>query len=141
MATGAGQLASPGAVADAQGKGDGAPTAFVRRSDPLADACTSAGGPPGMDATFAAMFSAEQAIGRRVVAACKQNPRNEDHPFVRISIKDGAVEHGVLLEPEAPAALSKCVAAALQQERSVPASFGPSQTFQLLFPPSTPPAP
>jgi thiol-disulfide isomerase/thioredoxin len=131
--------ASPGAVSDAQGRGDGAP-AFVRGSDPL-DACTgSSGGPPQMDPRFAAMFSAEQAIARRVVAACKQNPRNEDHPFVRINVKDGAVEHGVLLEPEAPEAISKCVATALQQERNVPQSLAPSSIFQLLFPPSTQPA-
>jgi len=134
--------ASPAAVSDAQGKGDASPPAFVLKSDPLADACTGgSGGLPQMDATFAAMFATEAAIGRRVVAACKQSPRNEDHPFARITIKDGAVEHGVLLEPEAPEAIRKCVATALRQERSVPQSLGSSATFQLLFPPSTPPAP
>ena len=137
--------ASPGAVSDAQGHVEGAPVVFVPKSDPLADACAGGGGgggaPPQMDARFAAVFSAEQAIGRRVVAACKQNPRNEDHPFVRVTIKDGAVERGVLLEPEAPEAIRKCVAGALQQERNLPPSLGTSTVFQLLFPPSTPPAP
>lgn len=134
--------ASPGAVSDAQGHGEGAAPAFVRGSDPLADACTGeTGGFSQMNEEFAAMFAAEQAIGRRVVAACKQNPRNEDHPFVRITIKDGAVEHGVLLEPEAPEAIRACVATALQLEHDVPRSLGPSATFQLLFPPSTAAAP
>jgi hypothetical protein len=88
-----------------------------------------------MSPLFAALLNAEQAIGRRVVAACKQNARNEDHEFVRVYVKDGAVTRGLLLDPEAPEPVRKCVAAALQQERDVPASFGASNTFQILFPP------
>ena len=128
--------ASPAAASDAKGQGGDGPAVFMPRSDPLAEtSAAGSSGPPGMSALFAALLNAEQAIGRRVVAACKQNARNEDHEFVRVYVKDGAVTRGLLLDPEAPEPVRKCVAAALQQERDVPASFGASNTFQILFPP------
>jgi hypothetical protein len=85
---------------------------------------------------FAALFGAQRAISGRVAAACQQQPRNEDHEYVRVYVQDGNVTRGLLLDPEAPEPLRACVAAALQKERGVPASFGAMNAFELLFPPS-----
>jgi thiol-disulfide isomerase/thioredoxin len=88
--------------------------------------------PPEMRLKMDAMHF-DMQLGRQLREQCNERPRRDDQVSVRLYTKGAKVERAVVLDPEAPTELHKCLENAALRLQGFPPDFGERHDIRVVF--------